>query len=397
MREEVKTKLLESKSESFILELCTGFGKTYLALSKIKQWYDLNKDLKVLIAIPKLILEDNWKAEMNKFGFSNLIPNVKFSTYVSLPKHANEAYDVLVLDEGHHTSERCMTALPFIKCKHMLVLSATLKKEHKYFFTSKYKTEIIKVDTKDAIKNDILPDPKLLLIPLTFNNTIVNNVIERNTKNRHISTPIKTIGYIEKWKYRSYKGPLRILCTQQQYYDDLCGLIEWYKQKGMHNAIMKNMWLHKAGERLKWLAEQKEAVVKNILKNLRNYRTLVYCPSIEDSTKLGSPCINSKVGTANLDLFNARKIKHIAAVGMLDEGANLTECKVGIFQMINSSDRLNIQRQGRLFRHKSPVLIFPYFKYSREEEIVKDIVQNYNPDLITTMDISAVEDIKNYL
>ena len=65
--------------------------------------------------------------------------------------------------------------------------------------------------------------------------------------------------------------------------------------------------------------------------------------------------------------------------------------------MINSSDRLNIQRQGRIFRHKSPVLIFPYFKYSREEEIVKDIVQNYNPDLITTIDISAVEDIKNYL
>jgi superfamily II DNA or RNA helicase len=102
--------------------------------------------------------------------------------------------------------------------------------------------------------------------------------------------------------------------------------------------------------------------------------------------KVGCHSINSKVGTANLDLFNTKKIKHIAAVGMLDEGANLVDCKIGIFQMINSSDRLNIQRVGRILRHKSPVLIFPYFVDTREEEIVKDVTAGYNTELITEID-----------
>lgn len=65
--------------------------------------------------------------------------------------------------------------------------------------------------------------------------------------------------------------------------------------------------------------------------------------------------------------------------------------------MINSSDRLNIQRQGRLLRHKSPILIFPYFKYSREEEIIKEIVQSYNPELIKTLDVSLIKNIKDYI
>lgn len=65
--------------------------------------------------------------------------------------------------------------------------------------------------------------------------------------------------------------------------------------------------------------------------------------------------------------------------------------------MINSSDRLNIQRQGRLLRHKSPILIFPYFVDTREQEIIDDIIRDYNPELITKLNVLSVKDIKNYL
>lgn len=54
---------------------------------------------------------------------------------------------------------------------------------------------------------------------------------------------------------------------------------------------------------------------------------------------------------------------------------NLTDCKFGIFQMINASERLSIQRLGRTMRHKYPVVIFPYWKNSREDEIVKKICE----------------------
>lgn len=44
----------------------------------------------------------------------------------------------------------------------------------------------------------------------------------------------------------------------------------------------------------------------------------------------------------------------------------------------------------RILRHKKPVLIIPYFVNTREEEIVKQMLNNYNPELIQT-----ITDIKN--
>ena len=397
-REELTEKFLPSKSKNYILMLPTGYGKTLFSLKKAMQWVTPHSSERILIVIPRLININEWVKEIKKWKFEELLDNITFTTYVSLPKHCspNNHWNTIIFDEGHHTSERCQEALQFVSVSHIIVLSATLKRDLVHYFNIKFHPEVFHIKVKDAIENDVLPDPKLILIPLTFNNTVVNQVIEKNVKKNN-TAPIKTIGYIEKWKYRSYKGPLHILCTQQQYYDDLCNLIEWYKQKGMYNAVMHNMWLHKAGERLKWLAEQKENLVKDLLKTLSNYRTLVFCPSIEDSGKIGSPCINSKVGTENLTKFNEKKIKHIAAVGMLDEGANLVDCKVGIFQMINSSDRLNIQRQGRLLRHKTPVLIFPYFIHSREQEIINDIIKDYNPELVVKLDINDLKNIKKYI
>lgn len=65
--------------------------------------------------------------------------------------------------------------------------------------------------------------------------------------------------------------------------------------------------------------------------------------------------------------------------------------------MINSSDRLNVQRVGRILRHKSPVLVFPYFKQTREEEIMKDILEGYNPELIIKLDANEINNVKDYI
>lgn len=394
-REELTDKFLSSTSNNYILQLVTGFGKSYLALQKVSQWY--TKDSNILIVIPYNVLIKNWREEIHKWKYDYMTPNIVFTTYKSLPKHCNPnvTWDVCVFDEVHHTSERCRDAMKHLKAKHLIGLSATIKRELLDYFKCTFHTEVFKVDAKAAIESNVLPDPKVILISMKLDNSKVNCIIEKNIKKNTNPATIKTISYAEKWKYRSYKGPLRILCTQQQYYNDISGLIEWYKQKGMYNAIMKNMWLHKAGERLKWLAKQKEDITKKLLKDLKNYRVLTFCQSIEQSETLGCPCVNSKIGTENLNRFNDKKIKHIAAISMLDEGQNLTDCKIGLFQMINSSQRVITQRVGRELRHKEPVLIFPYWANTREEEIINDIIQDYNSELIIR--IAPTCNIKNYI
>ena len=85
-------------------------------------------------------------------------------------------------------------------------------------------------------------------------------------------------------------------------------------------------------------------------------------------------------------MFNSNKIKHITACNILNEGVNLTNCRVGIFCNLNSSEIIVKQRVGRILRHKSPVIIIPYFENTREEELVQKMIEEYDKDSIIIVD-----------
>ena len=40
----------------------------------------------------------------------------------------------------------------------------------------------------------------------------------------------------------------------------------------------------------------------------------------------------------------------------------------------------------RILRHKSPVIIIPYFKNTREEELVQKMIEEYDKDSILIID-----------
>ena len=44
------------------------------------------------------------------------------------------------------------------------------------------------------------------------------------------------------------------------------------------------------------------------------------------------------------------------------------------------------QKLGRLLRHPNPVLIIPYYNNTREEEIIKKMLEDYNPELVTVVE-----------
>lgn len=64
---------------------------------------------------------------------------------------------------------------------------------------------------------------------------------------------------------------------------------------------------------------------------------------------------------------------------------NLTNCRIGVYATLNSSERMITQKLGRILRHPKPIIIIPYYKYTRDEEIVQKMCENYNPDLIKTI------------
>ena len=242
---------------------------------------------------------------------------------------------IVVRSEGYtfisgncqHLSENRMNILETIHINESFIgLSATIKRDMRDYFIYNHKAEVIKCGLKEAVEDEVLPEPTVYLMPLTLD--------EKN------------------YAYKTKKFGKNVITTQKGYYDSISSLIEWYKNKyfNSRNERIKNLWLSTAGKRLKWCSEQKEVLVLSLLDKFRNYKTLTFCSSIEQSERLGKYNITSKNKDSikNLEMFNLNKIKHITACSILNEGVNLTNCKIGIFCNLNSSEIVVKQRVGKL-------------------------------------------------
>lgn len=389
-RELITEEIAQIKNNNILLELATGTGKSKQALEIIKA----RNPHSILIVVPKLVLIDTWSYEFKKWGCKKYEKLTVFSTYAGLHLYENQSYDMIIFDECHHLTERCLAIVKTFKFKYSILLSATVGRF--YFTLREYFPDLYryKITAKEAIDNDILPDPKVYLLPLSLSKS------GRNYKMvlRQLKASGKTIGcyYPERWKYLKDKAYTQIiaLCTQFEYIQELNNQISYWKNKTMRNQIFKNKWLRLAGERLKTLSEYKQPIILQLLEKLKDERTLIFCNSIEQTEKLCTNSIHSKNDKCleTLEDFNNGSINHISACDMLNEGVNLVNCKVGIYAALNSSEILIKQKLGRLLRHPNPVLIIPYYINTREEEIVTKMLEDYNPELV--FKVKSIDEIK---
>ena len=376
-REEIRRKALEvvDRSKYMILELITGYGKTKVAIDLINHICDrvFKNDecpTTILILVAKTVHKQTWKDEIDKWGGIKS-DYITIECYESLKNYENSCFDVVVADEMQHLSEARIDVLETIHINEFFIgLSATIKRDMRDYFIYNHKAEVIKCGLKEAVEDEVLPEPTVYLLPLTLDTT--------------------------NYTYKVKKFGRDIITTQKGCYDSISSLIEWYKNKyfNSRNERMKNLWLSTAGKRLKWCAEQKEALVLSLLDKFRNYKTLTFCSSIEQSERLGKYNITSKnkASVKNLEMFNLNKIKHVTACNILNEGVNLTNCRIGIFCNLNSSEIVVKQRVGRILRHKSPIIIIPYFKDTREEELVQKMIEEYSEDSIIS--VGSINNIK---
>lgn len=389
-RQEVEEKLRECESREYILQLPTSFGKTKIAIDLLNNFQSVNK---ILIVCPKLVLFQTWKDELIKWNKSELLNKVKFSTYVGLHNNIDN-YDVLILDECHHITDRSIDIIKTYSFNYKICLSATIKKDSYFRLTQILSNPyFLKVSVKDAIEEDILPSPTIYLLPLILDDSKKQYQFIKNSK----AKKVVECNYSERWKYiRDKNTKVIINCTAKEYITELDSQIEYYKNRYLQGRVgyIKNFWLQKAGERLKFLSKIKEPMILKIQDKLGNTRTLTFCSDIAQTERLGKNAINSKSGNSSdiLNLFNKGEINHITACNMLNEGINLVNCRVGIWGYINASEIMTVQRIGRILRHKKPIIIIPYYLGTREQELVQDILETVDKKCIKV--ISNLNNLK---
>lgn len=390
-REEVYSECLTKlkKSDFLLLELATGMGKSKQAIDIVNYLVETKyqgKHTSMLLLVAKTVHKQTWKDEFKKWGGIN-VNDLTIECYESLKKHEYESFDFVVMDEAHHlNSDKRLDLFSTLTYGHVIGLSATIPKKLKQYFQYEYAAEIVTCSIVDAIEDEVLPEPQIILYTLQLDNVRPTESIELNHK-----TKGKTYygNYNELWKYRKMKVHAIISCTPRQRVNEYNSQILYEKNRYMRTRqdFLKNKWLFDCGERIKYLANLKNNIVLSILQRLEKERTITFCKTIEQADILGKYSIHSKNKDSDIiyNNFNAKKINHIVSVNVLNEGANLVDCKYAVFANYSSSEICSAQRVGRSLRHKSPVIILPYYEATREEEIVNTMIESFKEESIHTI------------
>ena len=397
---QIQSLLLIKRSNRVALQWCTGLGKSKMAIDMAnyladKEFKECGKSLNVLLVVAETAHKSNWKMEFDKWGLKT--DNIVMECYASLKKYRKSYWDLVIFDEAHHLgSDLRMDVLTELHAQNIILLSATLPDQVMQAVTEVFGEFVTsKVTLKEAIEWGVLPQPKVYLIPLTLDSTYPNCTIieEWGKKEKRVTYKCK---FHERWEYIRNKDKypnviLEIACTQQQKYDYLSDQFEYWRSQFFRTRqeFIKNKWLQVGSKRKRFLGESKTDAVRLLLHKIRDKRFICFCTSIEQAELLGGKnAIHSKKDNSFdiIDDFNTKKIDNLFAVGMLQEGQNLTDIEAGVIVQLDGQERAFVQKFGRSLRATDPVQFIFYYKNTRDTEYLENVLEGIDSEYITEVD-----------
>lgn len=391
----IKAVGLFSQNDNLILQWATGVGKSKAAIDIIKD-QSIDKPISVLLIVAEIAHKDNWYKEFVKWDAEQHFETIHIECYASLKLHRDTEFDLVILDEGHHSdTDIRVDILSTIQTKGVLVLSATLGEDKISTLSNIFgKFHTYTITLAEAIENNMLPTPKIYLMPLTLDNRyneesfIFKRGKEKNHKHQDTT-------YDNRWKYISDKKNfpdlhLTVTCTQREKYQYLTEQYEYFRRLYMRSRqdYLKVKWLLTGSERKRFLGNSKTEEVKPLLATLEDKRFICFCASIEQAEVLGGDmCIHSdkKDSQSIIKQFNNKEIDSLYAVNMLQEGQNLEDIQAGVIIQLDGQERAFIQKFGRTLRADSPEQYIFYFKHTRDEEYLVKALAGINPEFISTL------------
>lgn len=237
-----------------ILNLCPRFGKIYTTINILEK---MDKDISILIAYPDLKIKAAWEADFETRGYNN--PNITYTTHLSLKKHTEAQYDLIVLDEVHLLSEAQIEAAKELKCDNVLGLTGTLSSYTERTLNEELSLIVLAEYTIDqAIQEGVIVDYQI---------TVVHVPLDNATK-------------------VDYKGKMK---TEKQQFD----AYGWVINKMMATG-KDTMFLRLARMRIIQNSLAKLNKTKQLLAKHKDERILVFCGVTKIADKLGIPSYHSK-------------------------------------------------------------------------------------------------------
>lgn len=340
----------------------TGFGKSYMCILAIKRF---NKEKKVHIVVPTLVLQEQWKTLLVKHEVFNAEVYV-INTYVSIPRNC----DLLIIDELQRTTNESAVyfskVLSNTKCVYRFLVTATLDKQKIAFLHRHGIYSCGEITLEEALFNNWVSSFQVYNLELEF-------TPEEQEKYDKATNLIKAHS-----PYLEGLNPFTAL-KDKQYLKEFC-LEHEFDFKEMQMRIVRHNGATTSRKSIVYNATKKVTVIEEILEHLGNERkALVFSQTKKYADLVAKTILNSKVyhsGITNsaekaqiLQNFSNDYIKHLISVKGLNEGLDVENVDIGIAAAYTSTGIDAIQSLGRILRFvegKNAIFINLYMKNSVE-------------------------------
>lgn len=343
-----------------IILACTGSGKTVLGLKLLED----NKDKRFLIIVPTIVLLNQWKNEIIKFGVgseeeitllgggNNTDPSKRITIAVinSLLninwEHQLANYDYGILDELHRYAADEFVKVLYRskdKIKNKLGLTATLRRP------DGYESKLIKnvgpiiynINKERAISEGYICDYDVSIISCELNN---EEREEYNTVNENVSNTMKIFnGDFNNIRKVMKSGPCHV-----NYGSAVRGMKHIQNRKQICAKIKS-----KIKETVKLCNDNKQKKII-IFDELQESANEIHKSLNELGMKavLYHSGIGSKAKKKAIEEYKSGESNILVSVKALDEGLDIKEADMGIIVNGNSQERQILQRLGRILRKK---------------------------------------------
>lgn len=334
-----------------IFECCTGSGKSFAAITIMKKLEETNRDLPVLIIVPKnVILEDTWFKELylngytvkdiglwyGKFKEQRRITITNMQSVDGLKLHDFEK-GLCIIDEVHHSVGKSMKEVMNSPFAYKLGLSATVDRldEKHWNLLKQFRYNIYKYSPKQALYDKVVND-------FNFTNVSVSMDPESFDKYMELEKELSMITHSCGGVMRALRLPAgdprksAVLSLMNKRKDFV---VNYHKKFDVVAGICKNH----DGDKILVFNEYNKTTT-----NLY-YRLLEHGMS----SKIIHSGMKSVQREKNLDDYTNDKFRVLLATKILDEGYNLPAISVAVIMAGNSSAQQTIQRLGRCLRKKA--------------------------------------------
>ena len=238
-----------------ILNLCPRFGKIFTTINimnKLKPRY-------VLIAYPDNKIKESWQKDFQTRNYTDSL--ITYTTHLSLHKHQDEAFDLVVIDEIHLLSEAQIEATKVLLENNDVVLglTGTLSKRTEETLADELDMKVVaSYPIETAIKEGVIVDYQITVIKVPLDNIVIND----------------------------YKGKKR---TEKAQFEAYRWVIDSLERSGGNT-----MFLRLARMRIIQSSIAKTKATKALLAKYKNERILVFCGTTKVADSLGIASHHSK-------------------------------------------------------------------------------------------------------